>query len=328
MDRPQPRELEARDLETRELAYFLAVADELHFGRAATRLGIAQPSLSKAIRNLERRLGTRLLERSSRAVALTPAGEVLASEARHALDAVSAAGRRTRRAGARQRCLILAMKAGGDAGLLPGVLAAYNREPAALPVEVIFEPDRAQLLRDGRADVAFLYRHDDSRGLDTEPLLTEAPMAVLPAAHPLADRDGLRMAELRGEPLHRPGGGMHQIGADGQIEPHPPHQPAGSANGGHGQATGGISELMQLIALGQGIAVLPESLVTPLRPDLVAIPVLDTPPSTLLLAWPAHSTSLATAAFVRAASQAAGHRPTAAGYRPTVSGSLPVAPSL
>jgi len=79
-------------LETRELAYFLAVADELHFGRAAVRLGIAQPALSKAIRQLERRLGVILLERISRAVGLTEAGRVLAREARVALEAVSAGG--------------------------------------------------------------------------------------------------------------------------------------------------------------------------------------------------------------------------------------------
>lgn len=310
-------------LETRELAYFLAVADELHFGRAATRLGIAQPSLSKAIRNLERRLGTRLLERSSRAVALTTAGEVLASEARHALDAVSAAGRRTRRAGSQRRCLILAMKPGADAGLLPGILAAYDRDPAALPVEVIFEPDRARLLRDGRADVAFLYRHDDPRGLDTELLLTEPAMAVLPASHPLADRSGLRMAELRGESLHRPGG-MYLIGADGR--PTSTSTSAGAdAVAGNGHAVASISELMQLIALGQGVAVLPQSLVTPLRPDLAAIPVLDTSPSTLLLAWPAHSTSLATAAFARAASEVATRREAAATNAQHAQRSQPIA---
>ena len=89
-------------LETRELAYFLAVADELHFGRAAARLGIAQPALSKAVRQLERRLGVTLLERTSRAVALTEAGQVLRREARVALEAVSAAALRTQRAGPRE----------------------------------------------------------------------------------------------------------------------------------------------------------------------------------------------------------------------------------
>jgi DNA-binding transcriptional LysR family regulator len=112
-------------LETRELAYFLAVADELHFGRAATRLGIAQPALSKAVRQLERRLGVTLLERTSRMVALTEAGRVLSREARFALEAVSAAALRTQRAGTRDPRLILAMKPGGDAGLLPAILAVY-----------------------------------------------------------------------------------------------------------------------------------------------------------------------------------------------------------
>ena len=118
-------------LETRELAYFLAVADELHFGRAASRLGIAQPALSKTIRQLERRLGVTLLERTSRTVALTEAGRVLAREAGVALDAVTAAAQRTQRAGTRAPRLLLAMKPGGDAGLLPAILnAARDNAPA------------------------------------------------------------------------------------------------------------------------------------------------------------------------------------------------------
>jgi DNA-binding transcriptional LysR family regulator len=219
-------------LETRELAYFLAVAEELHFGRAATRLGIAQPALSKTIRQLERRLGVTLFERTSRAVALTEAGRVLTREARVALDAVSAAALRTRRAGIREPRLLLAMKAGGDGGLLPAILAAYEREPEVLPVEVVFDADSARLLREGRADAALLYAPpDDLRGLDTETLLTEAPVAVLPTSHALAQRSSLRMADLAGESLHRK-----------------PSDPSEMKS---------ISTLMHLIALGRKVAVLP-----------------------------------------------------------------------
>jgi DNA-binding transcriptional LysR family regulator len=103
-------------IETRELRYFIAVAEELHFGRAAARLGIAQPPLSRAIRRLEHRMGVTLLERTSRRARLTVAGEVLLTEARTALEAVAAATRRAQRAGAPLRRLVLTMKPGGDAG--------------------------------------------------------------------------------------------------------------------------------------------------------------------------------------------------------------------
>ena len=270
-------------LETRELAYFLAVADELHFGRAATRLGIAQPALSKAIRQLERRLGVTLFERTSRAVALTDAGRVLTREARVALDAVSAAASRTRRAGVREPRLLLAMKPGGDAGLLPDIIAAYEREPEVVPVEVVFGADSARLLREGQADAALLYSPpDDLRELDTEALLTEAPVAVLPMSHPLAGRTSLRMADLAGESLHQ--------------------KPADPA------AMRSLSELMHLIALGREVAVLPRVLTTPLREDLTTVAMADIEPVALLLAWPAHSTSPSVAALARAA--AAATRPT------------------
>ncbi|MEU8342762.1 transcriptional regulator, LysR family [Actinomadura meyerae] len=273
-------------VETRELAYFLAVARELHFGRAAERLGIAQPPLSRAIARLERRLGVALLERTSRSVALTPAGETLRDEGAAALDAVAAAVRRTRRAGGAGDAgprLVLAMKPGGDGGgLLPAILAAYERDPDAVPVEMLFGYGADRALRDGRADAALLYlpRHDVT-GLATEELMREPQIAVLPRGHRLAGRAEVSMADLDGEPRPRGRG---------------PGEGPGAGDGG---------QLMQLIALGRAVAVLPASMRGLLRDDLAAVPVRDAPPTTLVLAWPEASRSRALAAFVRSAADAA-----------------------
>ncbi|MEU4825022.1 LysR family transcriptional regulator [Actinomadura sp. NPDC023710] len=267
-------------VETRELAYFLAVARELHFGRAAEGLGIAQPPLSRAIGRLERRLGVRLLERTSRRVTLTPAGETLLAEGGAALDAVAAAVRRTRRAGAAGPRLVLAMKPGGDGGgLLPEILAAYEREPEALPVEMLFGYGAADALRDGRADAALLYApRQDVTGLATEELMEERQVVVVARGHRLAGRAEVSMADLEGEVL-----------------PRRPH----AAGPGDGPVIGDGGQLMQLIALGRMVAVLPESMRGLLREDLTAVPVRDAEPTTLVLAWAEASRSRALAAFVR-----------------------------
>ncbi|HET6706647.1 LysR family transcriptional regulator, partial [Amycolatopsis sp.] len=124
-------------VETRELEYFVAVAEELHFGRAAERLGIAQPPLSRAIGRLERRLGVQLFERTSRRVALTAAGAVFLIESRKALAAVDAAVVRAQRSGRPHR-LVVATPPGTGAGLLADVVRAYRRRPGAADVEVVF----------------------------------------------------------------------------------------------------------------------------------------------------------------------------------------------
>ena len=194
-------------METRELRYFVAVAEELHFGRAAQRLGIAQPPLSRAIRQLERRLGVTLLERTSRGVALTEAGAVLLREGRAALDAVDAADRRTRRAASpdRRPGLVLVTKAGASGELLAKLLDAYAAEPGAVAVDVLLcgIGEQERLLRDGRADVALLHLpFDSTAGFDTEELCTEGQVAVLPAGHPLTARPHLR--DGRGRRAARP----------------------------------------------------------------------------------------------------------------------------
>ncbi|MFJ9648585.1 LysR family transcriptional regulator [Streptomyces sp. NPDC004244] len=276
-------------METRELRYFVAVAEELHFGRAAQRLGIAQPPLSRTISQLERRLGTTLLERTSRRVALTEAGAVLLAEARAILSAVTAAERRTRRAATARPGLVLAVKAGTGGELLTRLLDAYAAEPGAATVDLLLcEAHRhRQLLQDGQADVALLHLPFDSTdGLDTETLYTEGQVAILPASHPLAGRSRVRMADVTTLPA---------------LPPARWPGPDGSYPEGPGAEVRNLTQLFQLIALGRTTVVIPESAGADLRRDLVAVPVLDAPPVTTVIAWPPHSRLRPVADLIRVA---------------------------
>lgn len=278
-------------METRELRYFVAVAEELHFGRAARRLGIAQPPLSRAVQRLERRLGAVLLDRTSRTVTLTEAGSVLLAEGRAALDAVDAAERRTRRAATAtgRPGLVLAAKAGASRELLAKLLDAYAAEPGAAPVDVTLcgPAQQERLLREGRADVALLHRpFDSTAGFDTEELSTEGQVVILPAGHPLTVRDHVRTAEVTALP-------------DLPL-PRWPHID-GSYPPGPGPQVRDHAQLLQLVALGRACAIAPESSRALLHSDLVAVPVLDAPDVTTVIAWPAHSRSRAVADLVRTA---------------------------
>jgi DNA-binding transcriptional LysR family regulator len=272
------------ELETRELEYFIAVADELHFGRAAVRLSIAQPALSKAIRRIETRLGVPLFIRSSRHVELTPAGKALQEHGRHALNAVSAAVENARHAGDSHARLRLVLKPGGDAGLLSPILAEYSHQPDARRVDILFSgpADRTDFLHDGRADVGLLYApFDDLDGLDHETLHTENRVVIVPSGHRLAAKAEVRMSDLEGETL--PGGkGI----------------PAGD---GTGPEVADVVQLVHMIALGRMIAVLPRSLIEPAPAGLVCVPVTDAPPSRLVLAWNTRDRRPLVASFVAAA---------------------------
>nr|WP_311984679.1 LysR family transcriptional regulator [Parafrankia sp. CH37] len=323
-------------MEVRQLRYFVAVAEELHFRRAADRLGIAQPPLSRAIRDLERQLGVRLLERTTRSVVLTPAGEGLLRDARIALDAVGAAAARARHAGLPEPRLRLALKADYDAGLLPRIIAAYERADAAIPVDLILggRDEQAPTLREGRADVALLPAPFDDRDLEFEPLLTEPRLVALAATDPLAARPDLYLADLAGRLLPD---GAPADQPDSRLADHPgrvpPGVPAvggprtGSGVGGYRLAPAGppspaspvasavaptvlpaadrprdLAQIFSLVELGRIVWFPPASLVRrhP-RPDIAYRPVRDLAPSTLAVAWPRNSRSPAVAAMVRAA---------------------------
>ena len=275
-------------VETRELRYFVAVAEELHFGRAAERLGIAQPPLSRAIRALERRLDAPLFDRTTRAVALTEAGAVLLTEGRAALDAVDAAERRTRRAAGARPVLGLVAKAGASQELLAKLLDAYAAEPGAVEVDVTLcgPGEQERVLRDGRADVALLHRpFDATDGYDTEELTEEGQALFLPVGHPLAGRAELRAADLADLPLPRwP-------------------RPDGGFSPGEGPQVHDSAQLQQLVMLGRAVAVLPDSVRAGLPEGIVAVPVVDAARVTTLLAWPPQSRVRGLADLVRVASR-------------------------
>jgi DNA-binding transcriptional LysR family regulator len=280
-------------LETRELKYFMAVAEELHFGRAAERLGMAQPPLSRAIQQLERRLGVSLLERSRRGVSLTGAGEVLLHEGRAALDATDAAARRTRRAGRpggpRNR-LVLAVKAAASHELLQKLLQAYAAEPEAAEVEVLPSGtcEQEEMLRDGRADVALMHTpYNSLAGFDSEELLTEGQIAILPAGHPLAARKSLSLADV----IDIPDLPLARWSRNGAYPPGP------------GPEVHDLTQLVQLIALGRTVAVFPESAGFWLWAEHTAVPLTDAPMVVTHIVWPAHSRSVAGAGLVRPATR-------------------------
>ncbi|MET9218211.1 LysR family transcriptional regulator [Streptomyces sp. NPDC003300] len=283
-------------LEIRELRYFTAVAEELHFGRAAERLGMAQPPLSRAIQQLERRLGVTLLIRDRRGVALTGAGQVLLHEGRAALDATAAAARRTRRAGDADRAggardrLVLAVKAAASHELLHKLLDAYAAEPDAAEIEVLPSGtcEQGEMLRDGRADVALMHKPFNSlAGFDSEELMTEGQIAILPAGHPLATREVLSLADVSDLPDLPLARWAH----DGTYPPGP------------GPEIHDQTQLAQLIALGRTMAVFPDSARAWLWAEHTAVPLSDAPPVVTHIAWPAHSRSLPLAALVRTATR-------------------------
>jgi DNA-binding transcriptional LysR family regulator len=191
-------------IELRQLRYFLAVSEELHFRRAAERLNMAQPPLSQAIRKLESELGVALFERTTRVVDLTEAGRVLAAQARHVLSTVDIAITETRRAGG--------IGCGLRIGFTPHLPieqlllflgALQEREPEAR-TEVTHASAVEQLksLADGDLDIAMLPWANDREGLQVEPIFPGEPLAAfLPGDHRLAERRTLGPADLAEETL-------------------------------------------------------------------------------------------------------------------------------
>jgi DNA-binding transcriptional LysR family regulator len=193
-------------MELRQLRYLVALADERHFTRAAAREHIAQPALSQQIRRLETELGVTLVERTTRRVAMTEAGELLVHRARRILaeldDAHAELSALAGVQGGRLSVGALHTMGPVDLSLL---LASFHRSHPAVELTVREQSSEelAEMLRDDEIDLAFLSVTEriQSRGLELHHLVSEELVAVLPTSHPLARREGVALRELAGDPF-------------------------------------------------------------------------------------------------------------------------------
>jgi LysR family transcriptional regulator, transcription activator of glutamate synthase operon len=212
-------------MELRQLRYLVALAEERHFTRAAARLHIAQPALSQQVRRLEDEVGVALVDRTTRHVALTAAGELLVARARRVLAEIDAAGAElSELAGVRTgRVVIGAMRSTGRFDL-SALFAAYNARHPGIELVVREEPSEVMLqrLHADALDVAFLSvnRLDAGPDIQLHPLLDEPLVALLAPDHRLADRRRIDMAELRDERfvVFGEGGSLRRIVVQGARE--------------------------------------------------------------------------------------------------------------
>lgn len=191
-------------IELRHLRYFTAVAEELHFGRAAERLGIAQPPLSQQIKSLETLVGYALFERRPQ-VRLTTAGEALLEVARRTLAQVEEGLELTRRAGRGEAGRItVGFAASILTTALPEILRTYREQFPGIELRLreLSSAAQAEALADGSIDVGFVREAvTQSSDLVCEPILREEFVAVLPPAHPLGEHKELPLNDIAEEPF-------------------------------------------------------------------------------------------------------------------------------
>jgi DNA-binding transcriptional LysR family regulator len=261
-------------MELRSLRYFVAVAEELHFGRAATRLHMSQPPLSRAIKRLEIEVGATLLDRSSAGVALTPVGAVLLDEARALLDQ---ADRVRVRVAAAAGAAILTVGILGDS-TDPGatrLAGAYRRQHPHVEVRIrgtdLTDPTCG--LRAGLVDIALTRAPFDETGLIVRELRVDPVGALLRTDDPLAHRHELRRSDLADRRWFR-----FPAGTDARWQSY--------WNGGEhreGPVVHGVQECQQAVLWNGtvGMTLLDHE---PAE-GLTVVPVIDMPPSRVVAAW-------------------------------------------
>src|SRR5580704_11706480 len=192
------------EIEFRHLRYFLAVAETLHFSKAAQTLGMAQPPLSQQIKRLEQLVGHRLFDRTTRGVKLTLAGQLLAERARSTIEKIQDDLAQVRRLGRGEEGTLTVGFSGSVMFTdLPVAVERYRRQYPKVELRLRELATSAQIaaLLEGTLDLAFLRDGDPTDGIQMSTLMEERYVAVLPQAHVLARKASLRIRDLSQEPF-------------------------------------------------------------------------------------------------------------------------------
>ncbi|SFF31315.1 DNA-binding transcriptional regulator, LysR family [Actinacidiphila alni] len=264
------------DLDLRLVRYFTVVADELHFGRAATALRVAQPSLSRQIRRLEQQVGARLLDRTPRGTRLTEAGTAFLPRARALLRAAEeAAG--LARAAARPSGITIGWTV--NLVVTPAVRELRRRHADAdvRTVHLPWDQVRAALL-DHRVDAVLTRLPLRTDGLRVTVLYDEPRVLLVPAGHRLAERESVTVDDFADEPLPRVPD--EEWNAFWRIDPRPDGSRAPD-----GPLLAAVEDKLELVASGEALSIMPAGLpFSELRPDVVSVPLRGVEPSHVVLA--------------------------------------------
>lgn len=287
------------DVHTRKLRSFVAVAEELHFSRAAERLFIAQQALSRQIRDLEQEVGAQLFVRTTREVTLTPAGEAYLAGVRDALavlDAAAASAARLDRT--LSGTLHLGYIAGAALELTEPILRAFAAEFPEVEVEMqeFASTDTSAGLATGASDVALVRLPLGLDAIESEPLFTEPLVVMVGPAHRLSARRSVSASELLDEPITVSDTPDETYRAFWRLDAARGDQPAPVV------PISSVTEEWQIVASGRAIAVTGASLARYLPLSTVScVPITDWPGSTVAAAWRSGEGSALVAQFVRVA---------------------------
>lgn len=276
-------------IELRHLRGFVAVAEEGSFTRAAARLSVTQPGLSRTIAQLERLLDVLLLHRTTRIVELTPPGALFLTYARRALVVVDEAVSSVR---LESPSLLVGFTWGAASAYMAPVVRAFEREHPGWRVELHRFDDTLAGLGDGRAHVGFLPSAPNDPRVDTMVLGHEPRVAAIPADHALARRRSLRLRDLRSEALV-----INIVSGTTSLDLWKPGEAPTSI-----VEVGNVDEWLEAIAAGRGIGMTPAAagrLYT--HPSICYRQILDAPYVPIVLAWTKSAPHPLTQDFIAAA---------------------------